>query len=159
MSKTPTRKRPCRICRRWFVPNPRLKDRQMTCGTAKCQRLWHKKKCTEWNRKNTDYFKANYLQKKIDTATQCRGDPQATSAAKHLAKLPASRMQTGMPVEYVKEVIGVELVIIHEYLAQLLERRWHKTIHAHYPCNIAASCRLPPKAFLRSDTDLINRNH
>jgi hypothetical protein len=68
-------------------------------------------------------------------------------------------MQTGMPVEYVKEVIGVELVIIHEYLAQLLERRWHKALHAHYPCNIAASSRLPPKAFSRGDTDLIDCNY
>jgi len=159
MSKTPTRKRPCRICRRWFVPNPRLKDRQMTCGTAKCQRQWHKKKCAEWNRKNADYFKANYLQKKIDTATHCRGDPEATLPANAVDKLPANRMQTAMPLEYVKELIGVELVIIHEYLAQLLDRRWHKTIHAHYPCNLAASCRLPPKAFSRGDTELIDCNH
>ncbi len=159
MSKTPTRKRPCRICRRWFVPNARLKDRQMTCGTAKCQRQWHKKKCAEWNRKNTDYFKTNYLQKKIDTATQCRGDPEASMPAKHMDKVPASRMQTGVPLEYVKEVIGVPLVIIQEYLAQQLDRRWHKTIHAHYPFNVAASSRLPPKAFSRGDTSLINCNH
>jgi len=77
MAKTPTRKRPCRICRQWFLPDPRLKERQMTCGQTECQRQWHKKKCAEWNRKNSDYFKANYLQKKIDAATQCRGDPQA----------------------------------------------------------------------------------
>ena len=77
MSKTHRRKRPCRICRRWFLPDPRLKERQMTCGKAYCQREWHKKKCAEWNRKNRDYFKANYLQKKIDAATQCRGDPEA----------------------------------------------------------------------------------
>jgi len=159
MSKTPTRKRPCRICRRWFVPNPRLKDRQMTCATAECQSQWHKKKCAEWNRKNADYFKANYLQKKIDTATQCRRDPEATLPANALDKLPASRMQTAMPLEYVKELIGVELVIIYEYLAQLLDRRWHQTIHAHYPCNIAASSRLPPKAFLRGDASLIDCNH
>jgi hypothetical protein len=31
---TVCRKRPCRVCRRWFMPNPRLKDRQMTCGEA-----------------------------------------------------------------------------------------------------------------------------
>ncbi len=159
MSKTLTRKRPCRICRRWFVPNPRLKERQMTCGTAKCQRQWHKKKCAQWNRKNTDYFKTNYLQKKIDTATQCRGDPEATLPAKPLDKVPASRMNTGMPLEYVKEVIGVQLVIIHEYLAQLLDRRWHKTIHAHHPFNAGASCRLPQKMFSRGDASLIDCNH
>ena len=159
MSKTPTRKRPCRICRRWFLPNPRLKQRQMTCGRAKCQRQWHNKKCAQWNRKNTDYFKTNYLQKKIDTATQCRGDPQATAAAKHLVKLPASRMQTGMPVEYIKELIGVQLVVIHEYLAQLLDRRWHKKMHAHHLFNPGAMSQLPQKKFSRGDRVLTDYNH
>jgi hypothetical protein len=95
----------------------------MTCGQVQCQRKWHLRKCAEWNSKNSDYFKANYLQKKIDTATQCRGDPQATLPANLLDKLPASRMQTGMPLEYVKDLIGVQHVIIHEYLGQLLNRR------------------------------------
>jgi hypothetical protein len=147
MSKTPTRKRPCRICRRWFLPNPRLKQRQMTCGRAKCQRQWHTKTCEQWNRKNTEYFKTNYLQKKIAAATQCRGDPQATLAEKRLAKLPASRMQTGMPREYAKELIGVQLVIILEYLAQLLDRRWHKTMHAHHLFIAGAISGLPQKIF------------
>ncbi len=159
MSKTPTRKRPCRICRRWFLPNPRLKERQMTCGQAECQREWHKKKCAQWNNKNSDYFKSNYLQKKIDTATQCRGDPGAAMPAKCLHKVPASRMNTGMPLEYAKGVIGVQLVIIHEYLAQSLYQRCHQTIHAHHPFKTGPTCRLPPKVFSRGDTSLINCNH
>ena len=118
MSKTPARKRPCRICRRWFLPNPRLKDRQMTCGQIACQGEWHRRKCAEWNRKNSEYFKADYLQEKIDAATEARGDPQVSRC-----NVPASRMHTGMPLEYVKELIGVQHVIIHEYLSQLLNRR------------------------------------
>ena len=131
MLKRPSRKRPCRICRRWFLPDPRLKERQMTCGSAKCQREWHRRKCAAWNHKNSDYFKANYLQKKIDRATQPRGDPEASIPAKHLVKAPTSRMRTGMPIEYVQEVIGIQFVIIHEYMAHLLDRRWHKAIHGH----------------------------
>jgi len=131
----------------------------MTCGQAECQREWHNKKCAEWNRKNADYFKTNYLQKKIDAATQCRGDPEASMPAKHLDKVPVSRMNTGMPLEYVKEVIGVPLVIIHEYLAQLLDRRWHQTIHAHHPFNTGPACQLPQKVFSRGDTSLIECNH
>lgn len=159
MPKTPSRKRPCRICRRWFLPNPRLKQRQMTCGQAECQRQWHKRKCTEWNRKNTDYFKTNYLQKKIDTATQPRGDPETAMPAKHLAKVPASRMNTGMPLEYVKEVLGVQLVIIQEYLAQLLDRRWRQAIHGHLLSNTRIDQATTQKVFSRGDTSLINCNH
>ena len=131
MSKTLSRKRPCRICRRWFQPDPRLKERQMTCGSARCQREWHRKKCAEWNRKNSDYFRTNYLQKKIDAATQCRGDPGVTIPAKHFDKAAASRMNTGMPIAYVTELMGIQFVIIHEYMAHLLDRRWHKAIHVH----------------------------
>ncbi len=151
MSKTLTRKRPCRICRRWFMPDPRLKERQMTCGQAECQREWHKKKCSEWNRKNTDYFKTNYLQKKIDTATQYKGDSEAALPAKHLDKVPASRMNTGMPLEYVQEVVGIQLVIIQEYLAQLLDRRCRQAIHTELPTT--------QTVFSRGDASLINCNH
>ena len=155
MSTTPTRKRPCRICRRWFLPDPRLKERQMTCGKTYCKREWHKKKCAEWNRKNRDYFKANYLQKKIDAATQCRGDPEAALPV----TIPASRMKTGMPLEYVKEVIGVQPVIIHEYLAQLLDRRWRQTIHVHLHSNTGIDQATTQKVFLRGDKSLIDCNH
>jgi hypothetical protein len=155
MAKTPTRKRPCRICRRWFLPDPRLKQRQKTCGQAKCQRQWHKKKCSQWNRKNRDYFKANYLQRKIDTATQPRGDPAAA-----LPKtVPPSRMNTGMPLEYVKEVLGVELVIIQEYLAQLLDQRWRPTMHMHQPSNTGTDQQTTGKIILRGDKSLMGCNH
>ena len=147
MPKTPSRKRPCRICRRWFLPDPRLKERQMTCGRTDCQREWHRKKCAAWNHKNSDYFKANYLQKKIDTATQCRGDPEATLPANPVDKLPASRMQTAMPLEYVKEVIGVQLVIIHEYLAQLLLRRFQEVIMAKVTVKTGKMGQVPQKRF------------
>ncbi len=67
MSKIPTRKRPCRICRRWFLPNPRLKERQMTCGRPKCQREWHKKKCAEWNQKTPIILKPIIFRKRSIT--------------------------------------------------------------------------------------------
>ena len=155
MAKTSTRKRPCRICRRWFLPDPRLKERQMTCGQTECQRQWHKKKCSEWNRKNRDYFKANYLQKKIDTATQPRGDPAAALPE----TVPASRMNTGMPLEYVKEVLGVHLVIIQEYLAQLLDQRWRLTFHMHHPSNTGTGRRTTRKIILRGDKSSMGCNH
>ena len=84
MSRSPTRKRPCRVCKRWFIPHPRLKDRQKTCGSPQCQREWHRRKCEQWNHNNVDYFKDNYLDKKLEqTGT------------------PRSRLKTGLPLCYV----------------------------------------------------------
>ncbi|MEA3416175.1 MAG: hypothetical protein U9R02_08490 [Thermodesulfobacteriota bacterium] len=42
MQRAKPRKRPCRVCRRWFLPDGRLKNRQKTCGNPECQRKWHR---------------------------------------------------------------------------------------------------------------------
>jgi hypothetical protein len=68
-------------------------------------------------------------------------------------------MKTGMPLEYVKEVIGVQPVIIHEYLAQLLDQRWRQTIHMHRPSNTGLDQATTQKVFLRGDKSLIGCNH
>jgi hypothetical protein len=113
------KKRPCRICLRWFMPNPRLKNRQMTCGDPGCKKQWHRKKCAEWNEKNTEYFRSNYLQKKLDAARQ-----SGTSAP----VLPKTRLKSGLPHLFVQEVIDIQYLIIIEYFGQLLLRRFQEVI-------------------------------
>jgi hypothetical protein len=130
------RKRPCRIWRRWFMPNPKLKDRQQTCGDPVCQREWHRRKCEEWNRKNTDYFRANYLQKKINSVT-----PPAN-------QLPSfqlnCRLKSGLPLSYVQEVINIQHLVIIEYLGQLLFRRFQEVLKTQVTVITAKIERLPP---------------
>ena len=113
-------KRPCRICRRWFIPHPRVEDRQMTCGDPRCKREWHRKKCADWNRKNAEYFRSNYLQKKLDTLNQAKGSARFFPVK--------SRFRSGLPHEKVQEVIGIEPLVIIEYLVQLLLRRFQELI-------------------------------
>lgn len=132
-----TKKRPCGICRRWFTPRPRLKDRQQTCGDPGCKKEWHRKKCAEWNKRNKDYFKANYLQRKLDS--------QATTTPLK------SRLKTGLPLQHVQEVIGIQHLVIIEYLAQLLVRRFQDVIWRQVPVNTKQLSRLPRRVFLRSD--------
>ncbi len=43
------KKRPCRICRVWFMPDARLGDKQHVCGQASCQQERHKRSCAQWN--------------------------------------------------------------------------------------------------------------
>ena len=52
------------------MPDAKVKERQMTCGDEECQREWHRRKCKAWNKNNAEYFRANYLQKKLDTASE-----------------------------------------------------------------------------------------
>ena len=131
------KKRPCGICRRWFMPHPRLKDRQQTCGDPRCKKEWHRKKCAEWNKRNRDYFKTNYLQKKLES--------QATTTP------VKSRLKTGLPIQHVKEVIGIQHLIIIEYLAQLLVRRFQDVIWRQVAVNTEQVGRLPREVFSRCD--------
>jgi hypothetical protein len=130
------RKRPCRICRCWFIPNPRLKDRQKTCGNSECQRKWHQKKCQEWNRRNADYFKANYLQKKIISATET---PNQSPSFKL-----NNRLKSGLPLSYVQEVISLQHLIIIEYFGQLLFRRFQEALRVQVAVMTGETFRLPP---------------
>ena len=128
MRKTLTRKRPCRICRRWFMPNPCLKDRQKTCGRSQCKREWHRKMCEKWNRENSDYFRSNYLQKKLDSTTG--GDQSSTTfpPESSVSELPKSRFKSGLPQRYVQEVIGIHHLVIIEYFSQLLYQRFQEVL-------------------------------
>lgn len=130
------RKRPCRICRRWFMPNPRLKDRQKTCGASECQRKWHKKKCSEWNRKNSDYFKANYLQKKLEVVTLPEAPPRSPQMK--------SCLKLGLPFSCFQEVISIQQAVIIEYFGQLLFRRFQEVLRAQIAVMTGETVRLPP---------------
>ena len=151
MRKRPSRKRPCRICRRWFLPDPRLKGRQMTCGDAHCKGQWHKKKCQEWNLKNKDYFRSNYLHKKLDALSR---DEQATQTlppeSRCLVPLK-NRLNSGLPLSYVQEVIGIKHLIIIEYLAQLLVRRFQEALRGQPLVTTGKLSRLPEVVVSRGD--------
>ncbi len=138
------KRRPCRICRRWFTPNPRLKDRQKTCGDAKCKREWHKKKCAEWNKNNPDYFRTNYLQEKLIAAS-----PSENSSKKILPI--KSRLKSGLPLLFVQEVIDIQHLIIIEYLAQLLYGRFQDVFRGQATVNTGKTRQQLPSRISRCD--------
>jgi len=49
------RKKPCRICRRWFQPDPRVGDRQRACGKPECQTVRRQKTQAKWRKRNPEY--------------------------------------------------------------------------------------------------------
>jgi hypothetical protein len=54
-----SRKKPCRICRRWFEPHPRAGARQRACSN--CQSERHRRSCADWHAKNPGYDKKRRL--------------------------------------------------------------------------------------------------
>jgi hypothetical protein len=129
------RKRPCRICKRWFAPDPRLKDRQKTCGDAACRREWHRRKCRQWNRNNSDYFKANFLHRKLEDSKRHVIKDEVSGNNREGPSKPLESRRSGLPFEVVQEVMGTQVCVIIEYLAQLLLRRFQEVIRRQVPVN------------------------
>lgn len=123
------KRRPCRICGHWFTPNRRVKGRQMTCGNPQCKREWHRRKCAEWNKKNSEYFKANYLHRRLEAVTQSDGDSGSSNqSGSGSIPPPRGRLRSGLPLQQVQEAIGVKHLVIIEYVAQLLVRRFQEAL-------------------------------
>jgi hypothetical protein len=78
------RKKPCRICRRWFQPDARVGDRQRCCGKPECQTTRRQKTQSDWRKRNPDYAIAWRLDRR---ATQTP-PPEALRLPPPLAQLP-----------------------------------------------------------------------
>jgi hypothetical protein len=47
--------KPCRICRRWFQPDPRVGGRQHACSQPDCQTARRQKTQASWRDRNPGY--------------------------------------------------------------------------------------------------------
>jgi len=149
-------KRPCRICRKWFSADNRLGDRQKTCGDKECKRKWHAKKCAEWNKKNRSYFQAIYLNSKLQVtqplSLPADRDPPFSNPDKICSiNPPSSRFAPKLPRDVIQEVIGIQHLVIIEYVAQLLLSSFKEVMRAQ-PIEIKGKThQIPCEGCLRSD--------
>lgn len=61
------RKKPCRICRRWFRPDNRVGDRQHACGSPDCQQARRQQTQASWRARNRGYATAHRIsQRNLD---------------------------------------------------------------------------------------------
>ena len=147
-------KRPCRICKKWFLPNPRLGDRQKTCGTPECQRQWHIRKCAEWNLKNRFCARESYLRGRLESlspASHSPSSPTPTSQPPPLNHSPQRASPLDYPRDVVQEVIGAQQLVIIEYILRLLVRRVQEVIKPQPPGIQADFGLLPPEQIIRGD--------
>ena len=95
------------------------------------------------NENNSDYFRANFLQKKIDGAT---------SSDKTSPPIPPkSRLKSGLPLEVVQEVFSLQHIIIIEYFWQLLFKRFQDVLKGQVVVNTGKARQLPPVGVSRCD--------
>lgn len=156
MPRRKSKKRPCRICRKWFTPDPRVGDRQKTCGDHECMRKWHTGKCAEWNRKNRKCSQENYLHAKLELAVSESDDTKKTTAAATPAKAPISISHSGffpqLPRSLLQEVIGVQQLVIIEYIGRQLFRSVQDVIKRQLIEIKGDPLQLPPTGHSRGDS-------
>lgn len=113
------RKKPCRICRRFFRPKAQVGDRQKTCGKDVCRKAWRKRKNQEAYRKGRDYHRGHALRNKLMSALPFPG--RASSATTKFRNRPSGFLQ--FPREEMQATMGHEATVTQEYLATIVLRR------------------------------------
>lgn len=115
MARAKSRKKPCSICGKWFLPDNRRGKEHRTCSTE-CSRELHRRQCKKWNNRNKPENKANYLSKKLSViATQPRDDK--------VPIVPAARLNLNLPRGLIQEEIGTKHLIIIEYIIEQFSHR------------------------------------
>ena len=57
-------RRRCPYCKRLYLPNPRVGDRQRTCGREECRKQHKCQYDADWRKKHPEYFRGSYPQQK-----------------------------------------------------------------------------------------------
>ena len=81
-------KRPCCICRRWFVPDRRVGRRQRACSASACQIARRSRTQASWRRRNPDYFIAHRVQHRRLKADEAQGGVPPLVLPPPLSQLP-----------------------------------------------------------------------
>jgi hypothetical protein len=89
------RKKPCRVCRRWFHPDPRVGCRQRACGQPECQAARRQKTQSNWRNRNPGYA----IAWRMDQRTEQSQPPEPL-------RLPAPLNQ--LPWNVAKDQLGVQ---------------------------------------------------
>ena len=60
----------CPYCRCLYIPDPRRKERQATCGRQECRRKRKRQSDKEWRSHHQDYFRGTYQQQREEYGTR-----------------------------------------------------------------------------------------
>ena len=141
-------KKRCRgVCRRWFIPDPRVREWQQTCGEAECRAAYQRRKQARWRARNRGYAVDWRLGKKIEQAAaaekaraeaqQAGTQPLPPEAQVAPAVPPGPAILAAVPWDIAKTVMGVQGAVLLGHLAQV-SVRVAKTEMRAYRAEIAA---------------------
>jgi hypothetical protein len=128
------RKKPCRICRRWFQPDARVGERQRACREPECQTARRRKTQADWRKRNPDYAIAWRLDQR-----------SAQTPAPEPLRFPAPLNQ--LPWEFAKDQFGAQGADFIGVMSTLLLRSAKDQIRPYLidPTGLPSRLPLSPK--------------
>lgn len=135
------KKRPCRVCRHWYRPDPRLGDRQRTCGCDECKQEWNRRLCANRRHREKDYDRERRLRDRL----QAVGPEGKGRAPEQALNLEAVRQSIPLELfvlidevarvtrEWVRHTIPVQLVVTPGKSHRLIDFRPRHSIAAAGP--------------------------
>ncbi|MBP7550038.1 MAG: hypothetical protein KA761_07105 [Gemmatimonadaceae bacterium] len=131
------RKRPCSICRRWFLPDARVGGRQYACGQEACQRERHRRNDRQWRAANPNYDRGRRWEDAIAVA---KAAPKAGPPAN--TPPPAS----GLPWDVVQDELKVEGRVILVEIARVMGRHVQDEMRRQVSVIVQGIAEHPPVA-------------
>lgn len=128
------RKKPCRICRRWFQPDPRVGGRQRACGRPECQTARRQKTQASWRDRNPGYG----IAWRMDRRAVQKQPPE-------LLRFPAPLNQ--LPWNVAKDQFGLQGTDFLGVMSALIMRTAKDQIRPYLvdPTKLPSALRLPPQ--------------
>ncbi|RLB64611.1 MAG: hypothetical protein DRH08_09300 [Deltaproteobacteria bacterium] len=97
------RRRPCKICGRWFKPDPRSGRRQQVCSSKTCQKERHRRNCKTWRQNNYEAEQAHKIRQNLLIILPENPDP-----AHNLSSVKKLNW------EKARQVVGLEIAVLVE---------------------------------------------
>jgi hypothetical protein len=124
------RKKPCRICRRWFHPDARVGERQRACGEPGCQTARRQKTQADWRKRNPDYAIAWRLDQRAAQTPPAEG-------------LRVAAPLNQLPWEFAKDQFGAQGADFIGVLGALILRSTKDQMRPYLPDPTGLPSRLP----------------
>ena len=135
MPRKGPRKRPCRVCGKWFRPDAREGDRQRACSAPECQRERHSRAYAAWHDRNPDYDRETRLRRRL---TLC--PPPARKSVDPLGVSPMHRLDLAAA----RDAVGLEVAVVVEVAGQVLWEGMRDAVRGQLVVSKEVSRRLPP---------------
>jgi hypothetical protein len=119
------RKRPCRVCGKWFEPHPRAGKRQRACGRDDCRRERHRRACAAWHEQHPDYDRERRLRERVRVDVPV-GEPLSRDPLAEIA-WDTARDAVGLETAVIVEETGKVLALwardaVHQQAAEITRK-------------------------------------